>query len=83
MRDSGGTCTGRFRYERVEDAGHWMQLDRPSRDGLLLEHLDAGGQCLSMTRSIRPYSAAWSALKKRSRSMSVWTRSSVCPVCLA
>ena len=40
-------------------------------------------QWRSMTRSIRPYSTAWSALKKRSRSMSACTRSSVCPVCFA
>ena len=33
----------------------------------------AGAQCLSITRSIRPYSTASSALKKRSRSMSSWT----------
>ena len=40
-------------------------------------------QCEVRTRSIRPYSTAWSALKKRSRSMSACTRSSVCPVCFA
>ena len=40
-------------------------------------------QCSWMTRSIRPYSAAWSALKKRSRSMSLWTSSSGRPVCFA
>ena len=40
-------------------------------------------QCDWRTRSIRPYSTAWSALKKRSRSMSACTRSSVCPVCFA
>ena len=40
-------------------------------------------QCSWMTRSIRPYSAACAAVKKRSRSMSRWTCSSGCPVCLA
>ena len=40
-------------------------------------------QCWVSTRSIRPYSTAWSALKKRSRSMSACTRSSGWPVCFA
>jgi hypothetical protein len=39
-----------------------------------------GAQCCAMTRSMRPYSTASSALKKRSRSMSSWTRSSGWPV---
>ena len=43
----------------------------------------AQAQCCIRTRSMRPYSTASSALKKRSRSMSVRTRSSLCPVCFA
>jgi pimeloyl-ACP methyl ester carboxylesterase len=32
--------TGPWRYERIEGAGHWMQLDRPDRiNELLLEFL--------------------------------------------
>ena len=41
------------------------------------------GQCEEMTRSMRPYSAASSGLKKRSRSMSWRTSSSGLPVCFA
>ena len=41
------------------------------------------GQCELMTRSMRPYSAASSGLKKRSRSMSRRTSSSGLPVCFA
>ena len=40
-------------------------------------------QCVSRTRSMRPYSTASSGLKKRSRSMSRCTSSSGRPVCLA
>jgi pimeloyl-ACP methyl ester carboxylesterase len=29
MRGSAEHCTNGFRYERVEDASHWMQLDQP------------------------------------------------------
>jgi pimeloyl-ACP methyl ester carboxylesterase len=40
MRRSGEHVTGPWRYERLEDAGHWVQLDQPERvTGLLLEHL--------------------------------------------
>jgi pimeloyl-ACP methyl ester carboxylesterase len=31
MQRSGEHCTSGFRYERVEDATHWMQLDQPER----------------------------------------------------
>jgi pimeloyl-ACP methyl ester carboxylesterase len=31
MQRSGEHCTNGFRYERVEDASHWMQLDQPER----------------------------------------------------
>jgi pimeloyl-ACP methyl ester carboxylesterase len=31
MARSGEHCTNGFRYERVEDATHWMQLDQPER----------------------------------------------------
>ena len=41
---------------------------------------DLRRQWVSITRSMRPYSTASSGLKKRSRSMSACTRSSVCPV---
>ena len=37
-------CTAGFRYERVEDATHWMQLDQPERvTELILQHLSARG----------------------------------------
>ena len=40
MQGSGAHCANGFRYERVEDATHWMQLDQPERvTELLLEHL--------------------------------------------
>jgi pimeloyl-ACP methyl ester carboxylesterase len=39
---SGGQVTGGWRYERIEDASHWLQLDRPERvNELLLEFLSA------------------------------------------
>jgi pimeloyl-ACP methyl ester carboxylesterase len=42
MRDSGAYVTGPWRYERVEDCGHWLQLEAPDRTcGLLLEFLRA------------------------------------------
>ncbi|MFJ9580347.1 alpha/beta fold hydrolase [Streptomyces sp. NPDC101191] len=35
---------GRWRYERVEDAGHWLQLDQPERvNDLLLSFLKENG----------------------------------------
>ena len=44
MQRSGEHCTAGFRYERVEDATHWMQLDQPERvTELLLSHLSARG----------------------------------------
>jgi pimeloyl-ACP methyl ester carboxylesterase len=36
MLRSGEHVTGPWRYERVEDASHWMQLDRPERVNELL-----------------------------------------------
>ncbi|MEU8350705.1 MULTISPECIES: alpha/beta fold hydrolase [unclassified Streptomyces] len=36
MRDSGKHVKGPWRYERVEDAGHWMQLEAPERVSQLL-----------------------------------------------
>jgi len=40
MVRSGEHVTGRWRYERIEDASHWLQLDAPERvTALLLEHL--------------------------------------------
>jgi pimeloyl-ACP methyl ester carboxylesterase len=40
MLESGAHVTGGWRYERIENAGHWMQLDRPERiTDLLLEFL--------------------------------------------
>jgi pimeloyl-ACP methyl ester carboxylesterase len=40
MVRSAAHVTGPWRYERIEGAGHWMQLDRPDRiNELLLEFL--------------------------------------------
>jgi pimeloyl-ACP methyl ester carboxylesterase len=40
MLDSAGHVTGAWRYERVEGASHWLQLDAPDRvNDLLLEFL--------------------------------------------
>jgi pimeloyl-ACP methyl ester carboxylesterase len=40
MIRSGEHVTGRWRYERIEGASHWLQLDAPDRvNRLLLEHL--------------------------------------------
>jgi pimeloyl-ACP methyl ester carboxylesterase len=40
MRRSGEHVTGEWRYERIEGASHWMQLDAPDRiNELLLEWL--------------------------------------------
>ena len=40
MIRSADHVTGRWRYERIEGAGHWLQLDAPERvTELLLEHL--------------------------------------------
>jgi pimeloyl-ACP methyl ester carboxylesterase len=44
MLRSAEQVTGPWRYERVEDASHWMQLDQPERvNALLLEFLTSGG----------------------------------------
>jgi pimeloyl-ACP methyl ester carboxylesterase len=41
MTSSARYVAGPWRYERVEDAGHWMQLDRPDEiNGLLLGFLE-------------------------------------------
>jgi pimeloyl-ACP methyl ester carboxylesterase len=40
IRGSGEYVTGPWRYERIEEASHWLQLDRPDRvNELLLEFL--------------------------------------------
>jgi pimeloyl-ACP methyl ester carboxylesterase len=40
MRHSGEHVDGTWRYERIEDASHWMQLDAPERvSALLLDFL--------------------------------------------
>ena len=40
MVRSAAHVTEPWRYERIEGAGHWMQLDRPDRiNELLLEFL--------------------------------------------
>jgi pimeloyl-ACP methyl ester carboxylesterase len=40
MVESGAFVDGPWRYERIEDASHWMQLDAPDRvNELLLELL--------------------------------------------
>jgi pimeloyl-ACP methyl ester carboxylesterase len=36
MKESGAHVEGSWRYERVEDASHWMQLDQPDRVNTLL-----------------------------------------------
>ena len=41
MTGSGKHVTGPWRYERVEGAGHWLQLDAPDKvNALLLDFLD-------------------------------------------
>jgi pimeloyl-ACP methyl ester carboxylesterase len=40
MTGSSGYVTGPWRYERLEGAGHWLQLDQPDVvNGLLLDFL--------------------------------------------
>jgi pimeloyl-ACP methyl ester carboxylesterase len=40
MLDSAAHVTGPWRYERIDGASHWMQLDEPERvNALLLEFL--------------------------------------------
>jgi pimeloyl-ACP methyl ester carboxylesterase len=40
MKRSGELVDGTWRYERIEGAGHWMQLDAPERvNALLLDFL--------------------------------------------
>lgn len=40
MTGTGKHVDGTWRYERVEDAGHWLQLDQPERiNRLLLDFL--------------------------------------------
>jgi pimeloyl-ACP methyl ester carboxylesterase len=36
MKESGAYVEGSWRYERIEDASHWMQLDQPERVNTLL-----------------------------------------------
>ncbi|MFE0701340.1 alpha/beta fold hydrolase [Streptomyces sp. NPDC058872] len=36
MSRTGAYVAGSWRYERIEDAGHWLQLDRPERTNELL-----------------------------------------------
>jgi hypothetical protein len=52
MTGSARYVTGPWRYERVEDAGHWLQLDAPDKvNDLLLDFLDlqpARGATLSL-----------------------------------
>jgi pimeloyl-ACP methyl ester carboxylesterase len=36
MKNSGHYVTGPWRYERIQDAGHWLQLDAPGRINTLL-----------------------------------------------
>ena len=41
MLGSGEFVDGPWRYERIDGAGHWLQLDRPQRiNELLLEFLE-------------------------------------------
>jgi len=40
MKESGAHVTGGWRYERIDDASHWLQLDAPERvNALLLDFL--------------------------------------------
>jgi len=40
MTASARYCAGGFRYQRVEGAGHWLQLDAPDTvNGLLVDCL--------------------------------------------
>ena len=40
MTDSAGQVAGPWRYERLDGAGHWLQLDAPERvNALLLDFL--------------------------------------------
>ena len=40
MLDSAAYVTGPWRYERIEGAGHWMQLDATNElNGLLVDFL--------------------------------------------
>ncbi|MFF0749505.1 alpha/beta fold hydrolase [Streptomyces sp. NPDC004267] len=42
MADTGKHVAGSWRYERVEDAGHWLQLDQPEKvNELLLDFIRA------------------------------------------
>ncbi|MFC9592440.1 alpha/beta fold hydrolase [Streptomyces sp. NPDC056944] len=44
MTGTGEHVTGPWRYERVEDAGHWLQLDQPEKvNELLLSFLKENG----------------------------------------
>jgi pimeloyl-ACP methyl ester carboxylesterase len=36
MKESGAHVEGSWRYEHVEEASHWMQLDQPARINTLL-----------------------------------------------
>jgi pimeloyl-ACP methyl ester carboxylesterase len=42
MTRSAQKVTGSWRYERVEDAGHWMQLEAPEEVNRLLLDFLAG-----------------------------------------
>jgi hypothetical protein len=51
--------TGPWRYERVEDAGHWLQLDAPDKvNDLLLDFLDLQPRRAAATLSLASQSAA-------------------------
>jgi hypothetical protein len=45
MRGSGEYVVGEWRYERIEGASHWMQLDAAERvNELLLEWFGGAGE---------------------------------------
>ena len=71
-----------FTPEPFAEAMSWMATAGARWDDRLAA-LERHAQCELITRSTRPYSTASSGLKKRSRSMSAWTCSTGCPVCLA
>jgi pimeloyl-ACP methyl ester carboxylesterase len=59
MTGSARYVTGPWRYERIEDAGHWLQLDAPNKvNDLLLDFLDLQPRRAAATLSLASQSAA-------------------------
>ena len=70
MVGSAEHVSGPWRYERIEDASHWMQLDAPERVGdLLVEFLGSGARprrARAQPRAARPPAAARAQRPRRS-----------------